>query len=142
MQRQRRSHNKMVGGALLQYNQIPYLLGGLPTNWKIIISQKFSHRSESSEPHFRVPSLGVWHWGEKPPEHLTLKASRDSVQELHTTGENRFHSKRVYTRFHVHGDTGQSSDSIGAWAKPTCGSWRVSWGGQGWLWLTVGTRTL
>ena len=42
----------------------------------------------------------------------------------------------------MHWDPGQSSDSIGAWVKPTCGSWRVSWRGEGWLWLTVGARTL
>ena len=37
---------------------------------------------------------------------------------------------------------GESSDSIGAWVRPTCWSHRVSWGGRGQLWLTVGTRTL
>ena len=37
----------MVGGAHLQYNQIPHLPGGWPTNWKMIMSQMFSYRSES-----------------------------------------------------------------------------------------------
>ena len=37
---------------------------------------------------------------------------------------------------------GKSSDFIGAWARPTCGSWRVSSGGRGELWFTVGTRKL
>ena len=44
------------------------------TNWKIIISQRFSDRSESSESHIRLPSQGVFHWEEEPPEHLALKA--------------------------------------------------------------------
>ena len=81
--------NKMVGGMHSPYNQIPYLLGGQPTNWRIIILQKFSHRSESSEPHIRLPSLGVCHWEEDPTEHLALKASGAWVQELHRTGGNR-----------------------------------------------------
>ena len=38
-------------------NQIPYALDRLCTNWKIIIPQTFSHRSQSSEPHIRLPSL-------------------------------------------------------------------------------------
>ena len=34
------------------------------------------------------------------------------------------------------------SDFIGAWVRPSCGSWRVSWGGGMELWLTVGTRAV
>ena len=60
----------------MRYNHIPYPPGGLPTNWKIIITQRFSHRSESSEPQARLLSLGVWHQEEEPLEHLALKASR------------------------------------------------------------------
>lgn len=47
-------------------------LGGQPTNWTIIVSQRFYHRNESSEPHLGLPSLGfytrkerpksIWHW--------------------------------------------------------------------------------
>ena len=44
IQRQRRSHNKMVGGGHSQSNQIPHPPGGRPTNWKIIILQRFSQR--------------------------------------------------------------------------------------------------
>ena len=68
-----RSHKKMVGGALSQYNQIPYPPDGQPTKWKITISQRFSHGSER-EPHIRLSSLGVWHQEEEPPEHVPLKA--------------------------------------------------------------------
>ena len=102
----------------------------------------FSHRSESSEPHIRLPSLRIWHWDEQPPEHLALKASGCLVQEFHRTGGNRLHSWRAHTRFHIHWDPAQSSDSTGAWAKPTGRSWRVFWGDEGQLWLTVGARTL
>ena len=57
---------------LSQYNQIPYLPCGQPTNWRTVISQKFSHTIESSEPYVRVPSEGssirrrspqsIWLW--------------------------------------------------------------------------------
>ena len=48
---------------------------------------------------------------------------------------------RAHTRFHEHWCPGQSRDSIRAWTRPTCRSWRVSWGGRNWLWLTMRTRT-
>lgn len=47
--------NKMAGRMHSSYNQIPYPLGGRITNWRIIISQKFSHRSESCEPLIKLP---------------------------------------------------------------------------------------
>ena len=48
-----------VGGARLKYNPNPYPPGGQPTNWRIIMSQKFSHRRKGSEPHARFLSLRV-----------------------------------------------------------------------------------
>ena len=42
----------------------------------------------------------------------------------------------VYTK-----SQGQSSAFLRAWARPSCWSWRVSWGRQGRLGLTVGTDT-
>ena len=51
----------------------------------------------------------------------------------------------MHTRFHVHRDPGQSSDSIGAWAdlrvrvRSRKGLLRRQ---GGWLLLTVGARTL
>ena len=65
--------NETVGGVHSWFNQIPYLLGGWPTNWKIIISQRFSHRIENFETHSRIPSLRVWHLAEEPLEYLALK---------------------------------------------------------------------
>ena len=54
-------------------------------NWRRIITQKFSHRSESSKPHARLPSFRVWKQEEKPPENLALKA-RNSTLRGHTQG--------------------------------------------------------
>ena len=51
-----------------------HLLCGQSTNWIIIILQRVSCRSESSEPHIRLPSLGVCFQEAEP--HLALKASR------------------------------------------------------------------
>lgn len=45
-------------------------------NWRIIISQLFSHKTESTETIVRLPSLRISYWEEEPPEHLTLKASK------------------------------------------------------------------
>ena len=37
--------------------------GAQSTGWRIIILQKFSHRSDSSKPHIRLPGLGGLAWG-------------------------------------------------------------------------------
>ena len=37
--------------------------------------QKFSRKSEGSKPHTGLPIPGILHWGDKPLEHLALKAS-------------------------------------------------------------------
>ena len=79
----------MVGVAHLQYNQIPSHPGGRPTVWRIIMLQKFSHMSESSEPRARLPSPGVRHGEEEPPEHLALKSSGAWLQEPLRTGGKR-----------------------------------------------------
>ena len=70
------------------YNQLQYPLGGWTTNWRVIVLQRFSHRSESSEPHVRLPSQGVQDL-EDPQDHLALKASRAQLQEPHRIGGNR-----------------------------------------------------
>ena len=122
-QRQRRSHNETAGGVLWGYNQILYLPGGWLTNWKIIILQKFSHRSDSCEPQVSLSSLGVWH-GEENPQGFWLwrpagLECRDSTGLGKTTplleGTHKFSCAL---------GPGAGSNSIAA--RPTCGSWRVS----------------
>ena len=61
---------------------------GSPTDCKVIVSQRLTYRSESSEAHVKSPLLGIWHWEKKPPGPLALKASRACAQELHRTGGN------------------------------------------------------
>lgn len=48
--RQRSHHNKKSGEVHLQYKQIPHPVDRQPTNWEIIISQKFFPKSESRAP--------------------------------------------------------------------------------------------
>ena len=43
-------------------------------DWRAVVPQRPSHRSESAEPHVSLPSLGVQQWEEEPPENLALKA--------------------------------------------------------------------
>ena len=57
---QRQRGNETLGGVQTQCNRIPYLPHGWPTNWKIISLQKYSHRSQSPEPHVKFSSLGFW----------------------------------------------------------------------------------
>lgn len=49
---------------------------GTCSKWRIIVVQKFSHKSKSSEPHVRFHSLRVLHWEDEPPEYLALKPGR------------------------------------------------------------------
>ena len=117
---------RQVGRVDQWYNQISFTPGGQPTNWRIIILQKFSHRSENFEPHVRPLSLGVWHRKEEPPGHLALKASGAWLQELHRTGGNRDFTLQGHTQNLACTRTqGKSSNLIGAWARPTCWSWRI-----------------
>ena len=121
IQRQKRNHNETVGRVHLWYNQIPTPPKWGPTNCRIIIFQKFSHRNESSEPHIRLLSLGVWHQEKDPPEHLALKGRGTWLQELHRTGGNRDSTLGRCIQTFMHTKTqGKSSDFIGVWARPTC----------------------
>ena len=132
----------MVVGALLWYNQIPYIMGGWPTNWKIY------HRRSPTEVGVLSPTSGSPAWGSgirrRSPQSIWLWRPAGLEWRSSTgLGETETPLWRVHTRFHVHWDPAQRSDSMGAWAKPTGGFWKVSCGGRGWLWLTaMGLKTL
>ena len=79
----------IIAGVQSWYNQIPHLLGGWLTNWRTMISTKFSHCCEDSEPHIRLPSLRIQERNWESPGNLTLKASRIWCQDFHRTGANR-----------------------------------------------------
>ena len=71
---------------------------------KIIISHKFSRRGESSEPHVRLPSLGVCHQEEESSEHSAFKA-RGLDCELCRHGGNRNSTPGGCTQSLVHSRT-------------------------------------
>lgn len=77
----------------------------------------------------QTPQPGVQHQEEGPPEPLALKTRGAWVQELQRTGGNSSLWK-VHTRFHVHWDPGQNSESIEAWARPMAGIGGNLWGGE------------
>ena len=58
---------------------------GSSTDGKLTGSQRLTYRSESSEPHIKLPCVEIWHWEKEPLEHLALKASGACAQELHGT---------------------------------------------------------
>ena len=51
--------------------------------------QSFSPRSKGSEPHIRLPSLGVLHQEDKPPEHLALNPRETYFGESQMAMGNR-----------------------------------------------------
>ena len=67
----------------------PITAGGWLTNQRILIPQKSTHWSEGSEPHVRLPNLGVRQWEEEFLENQTLKASAIWLQDFDRTGGNR-----------------------------------------------------
>ena len=119
---------RWVGRADLWYNQIPYSPGGWPTNWRIIIWQRFSHRSESSEPHIRLPSPASGRWA---PTAFGSEGQQVLISVCHRTGGNRdFILKGCKQNLIYTGTKDKSNSFIGPWTWPTCWSWSVSWGGS------------
>ena len=72
----------------MQHKQTHTSQVGSPTDWKLTGSQRLTYRSESSEPHIKIPHVGNWHWEKEPPDNLALKVSGACAQELHRTGGN------------------------------------------------------
>ena len=57
-----------------------------------------------SEPHISLPRLGVLHWEDEPPEHLTLKPSRAYFQENQWAVGNRDSTLKGHTQIsHIPG---------------------------------------
>ena len=78
------------------------------------------------QPHVGLPSLGVLHWENKPPENLALKATETLFQESQRGGGNRdslltgTHKGLTYS-----GTQGRSSNMIGAWGRPAWWPWSL-----------------
>ena len=102
-------------------NQIPHTPGGWYKNWRIIISNKFPHYCEVSEPYIRLPRLGIgerdwdsqriWPWR---LQDLTIGLPQD-------WGKQRLQSWRAQIQsFTCQGLEERSSDPTGPWTKTTC----------------------
>ena len=65
------------------------------------------HRSESPEPHVRLPSLGVWQQYEKAPENLAWKYLIAKIPQ--DWGKKTIYSWRVHTRSSVRRDPGKKA---------------------------------
>ena len=78
------------------------ITAGWLTNWRTIIPQKSTHWSEDSEPHVRLPNLGVWQREEEFLENQTLKASDIWLQDFDRTGGNRDSILGGHTQSGVH----------------------------------------
>ena len=104
---QRQRKHKMVQRVHLWYNQISYLPGGQPTNWRKIIPQKYLHKSESFELHIRLPAWGL-PWGGVIPRAFSFGGQQDLIRGTRKDwGKQRLHVWRVHTGSHMHQNTGQ-----------------------------------
>ena len=79
-----------------------------PTNWKIIITQKFSHKIKSSDPYSRLPILGVVGGrersviGRRNPQRIWLWWSVElELRNSTGLGETK-HSWKMHTKSHAH----------------------------------------
>ena len=74
-----------------------------------------------------------------PPKAVGFENQQDlSTGTPQDWRKQRLYSQRAHTKFHIHWDPRQSRNSIGAWTRLTYTHWKVSWGGRGRQWLTVG----
>ena len=113
------------------------------TLWKTIISQRFSHRSESLGPHTSGSPVWGSDTGKKSPQSIWLWRPA-GLDHKNSTGLGKTDSTlRGCTQALINTRTWgeKNSDYIAAWTRPTCWSWRVSWGSRRQPRLTVWART-
>ena len=77
-------------------------MGGWLTDWRTLIPQKFTHWTEGSEPHVRLPNLGDRRREEEFLENQTLKPSGNWLQDFDRTGGNRDTTLGEHTQSSVH----------------------------------------
>ena len=108
----------------LQYNQIPYPLDGQPTNWKIIILQRFSHRNEIYGLRIRLLSLGIWSWEDKAQSTGLWKPMEFNYRNPTELGKIQTSLVRRVQKISCAPGHKEKAE---AWARPTC---RGSLGGS------------
>ena len=80
----------------------PITAGSVTHKLENIYTTEVHPWSEVSEPHVRLPKLGVWQWEEEFLENQTLKASRIWLQDFDRTGGNRDSTLGGHTQSSVH----------------------------------------
>ena len=90
---------------------------------KITISQRLPHRSESSEPHVRFPSPGVWQLEEEPQSVGCWLAGQVCKS---STGVGETETPGGYTQFPCALGPRLNQGLHRVWVRPTCRSWRAS----------------
>ena len=91
----------MVGGMGTWYSQDPHSQFGDPQTRGISPSQRSSPGSKGFKPYIRLPSLGILHREDKPPEHLALKTSGAQDKKRQRTIGNRYSTQRASTKCHM-----------------------------------------
>ena len=117
-----------------QYNHIPDTQGGghkLENN----ILQKFSYRSQNSEPHVRLHSLGGLAAGRRAPRAFAFESQQGLIASTPQNWENGDSALGGHTPLMCTRIQEKSRDFMGAWARHTCRPWRAS-GGKHSRWLT------
>jgi len=79
--------NLISGSPEVAISPTTELPGGWSTNWRTMISEKFSHCCESSRPPNRLLNLGIWQRDWESPGNLTLNVSGIWLLNFHRTGE-------------------------------------------------------
>ena len=81
-----------IGGVNWQYNQIPYVPGGQPSNWTIttIYCRVFPTGQRVLSPHIRLLSPGVHHWKDEIKKKRSgFEGQWGLITGPHRTGRNK-----------------------------------------------------
>ena len=132
---------RQVGGVETWYNQHSCPQVDDPQTGRE--SQLHSSLKGAKGSYIGLPSPGVLHWEDKPPECFILKASVPYFWESQRTGRNRDSTLKRWAQNLTHSKTqGRSNNLKGVWVRPTCWSWRASWSVRRHLGLPLGRQTL
>ena len=94
---------------------------GNPKTRRLFKLQRIFPRSEGSEPHISLPSLGFLSWEDKPPECLALKARRVYLQETQRTVGNRGSTLEGHIQKLIHSGTQERSHNLKEdWIRSIC----------------------
>lgn len=120
--------------------KFPYLLSGQSTNWRIFISQKFSHRAERSDPIPGFRPRGSTSGGGLKNSSPWRPVGFDFRSYI-WLGETEIYSQKVHTRdLSMYWDHNKSSDFIGPGSALPIGLRMSPWRGEGCWKLSVANK--